>query len=109
MSEYPQVEVARVVMQRKGEEVEYVAQVDDWLSLLDNAAVASILHSAAAELATRADEFGPGDGEDIAHTLPPVETQTATAIAFARRMGNRPPFRLPPSDRPTDGGDDAAA
>ena len=105
MSEFPQVEVARVVMQRKGDEVEYVAQVDDWLSLLGNDAVASILHSAAAELATLADTFGPyeEEAEDVIHTLPPIERRAAAAIA--ERMGGRPPFRIPP----TDGGDHDAA
>ena len=107
MSELPQVEVARVVMRRKGEEVEYVAQVDDWMSLLEDAAVASILHSAAAELATLANTFGLYEEEDVIHTLPPIERRAAAAIA--ERRGGRPPFRLPPSDRPTDGGDDAAA
>ena len=69
MSETPQVEVARVVMVRDGEGVDYIAGPADWLSLLDNPAVASILHSAAAELAELADTFGPYEEGDAAPVI----------------------------------------
>ena len=75
MKEAPQVEVARVVMEREGEGVDYIAGAADWLSLLEPAAVASILHSAAAELATLADTFGPydeGDAAPVIALVPPT-------------------------------------
>ena len=108
MSKYPQVECCKVVIERRGDDMTYVAKADDWLSLLDDAATGAILHSCAAELATLADTFAPGyDGDSVEATLPPVETQTASAIA--RRRAGRPPFRIPPRDNPADGGDDDAA
>ena len=106
MSELPQVEVARVVMVRDGEGVDYIAGPADWLSLLDNPAVASILHSAAAELAELADTFGPygeGTGQPVVRLIADnpdggvskVADMAASALAERRK--------------PTDGGDDGEA
>ena len=109
MSKYPQVECCKVVIERRGDDMTYVAKADDWLSLLDDAAAGAILHSCATELSELADTFAPGYGDSVEATLPPVETQTASAIA--RRRGNRTPFRLLPGEPtdPTDGGDDGDA
>ena len=87
MSETPQVEVARIVMVRDGEGVDYIAGAEDWLSLLDNAAVASILHSAAAELAELADTFGPYDEGDAAPVIELVPARKEGGDGAADRDG----------------------
>ena len=93
-------------MVRDGEGVDYIAGADDWLSLLDNAAVASILHSAAAELAALADTFGPyeeGTGQPVVRLIadnPDGGVSKLADMAASAVVARR---------KPADGGDDGEA
>ena len=60
----PEVEVATVTVVNEGGEWNWNARAHDWVSLLSDREVASVLYTASRALRVLAESFGPEPGDD---------------------------------------------